>query len=231
MTASGTYDFSLTNGSITIAAFERLKIRAPSLRQEHWATSVREFNLMFAKFSNLQVNLWKVEQIQVNMISGTATYDVPARVVMILDAWISTNPGTPQATDLYITPMSRTEYASLSNKAAPGRPTVYWFDRLIAPVVNMWPVPDSSGPYQLNYYACSQIQDASMAGGQSPDVPYLWLDAVVAELAHRLSRTYAPELEAVRKVDAREAWEIAATQNTENVPLYVAPSLSGYYRR
>lgn len=231
MTSSGTYDYSLSNANAVIAAFERIKIRAPSLRQEHMATARRELNLLFSEWSNKQVNLWKVELQSIPMITGQAAYSVPARTVMILDAYITTNYGTPQATDLYITPISRTEYASLASKTSPGRPTVYWFDRLINPVVNMWPVADSSGPYVLNFYACVQNQDAGMPGGETPDIPYLWYDALVAGMSHRLSRIYAQDLEIIRKADAVEAWNIAAKQNTENVPLYIAPTISSYYRR
>ena len=36
--------------------------------------------------------------------------------------------------------------------------------------------------------------------------------------------------EQIRKAVADEAWHIAATQNVENVPLYIAPAINGYYR-
>ena len=38
------------------------------------------------------------------------------------------------------------------------------------------------------------------AGGKAA-VPYWWLNAYVADLAHRLSRIYAPNLEQLRKAD------------------------------
>ena len=231
MASSGTYNFTLSVGESVLAAYERVKVRAPSIRQEHMITARREVNLLLVEWANKQVNLFKVEQNSIPMVSGTATYAIPAKTVMILDAVITTNPGTAQATDLYVTPISRTEFVSLSNKLTPGRPTVYWFDRLINPVLYPWPVPDSSGPYAFTYWACVQMQDANLAGGETFDLPYLWLDAMVSGLAHRLSRVYAPDLEQLRKADAMEAWQIAAAQNTENVPLYLAPSLSTYYRR
>lgn len=95
----------------------------------------------------------------------------------------------------------------------------------------MWPVPDAGGPYVFNYYAVTQMQDASLQGGQTPDVPYRWLDAMVAGLAHRLARVYKPELEAIRFQDAERAWGLAAAQDTENVPFTINPSLSAYYYR
>jgi len=233
MTSSGTYNFSVSNGEVVLAAFERIKIFAPSLRIEHLQTARRELNFLLGEASNKQVNLWKVDKVSVPLINGQTTYPVDPRTVMILDAWITTGTNSPtSANDIYITPISRTEYASFSNKNTPGRPTCYWFDRLISPTVTLWPVPDQNNNYTLNYYRCIQMQDANLAGGETPDLPYLWLDWFVAGMAHRLARPYStPDIEKLRKADAVEAWTIAATQNTENVPTTIAPGISSYYRR
>jgi hypothetical protein len=230
MTSSGTYTYQLSNGESVLAAFERVRVRAPSLRQGHFVTARRELNMLFVEWANKQVNLWKVEQYTVPLVAGQAVYDVLPRTVMILDAWVTV--GTGQfSQDLTIVPISRTDYANFTNKQTQGRPTAFWFDRLIAPSVTVWPVPDAGGgPYTMSWYACVQMQDANVPGGETPDVPYLWLDALVAGLAHRLARVYAPDLEIVRKADAKEAWETAATQNTENVGLTLALNLGGYYR-
>lgn len=229
MTSSGTYAYSLSNGEAVLAAYERIQIRAPSIRQEHMLTARRETNLLFSQWSNEGVNLWKVELISVTLVDGTASYDVPARVVMILDAYLRQNSGDSDQTDRYVTPISRTDYASYAAKLTEGIPTVYWFDRLLSPTITTYPVINTSG-YLFNYYAAVQIQDAALTSGQTPDIPYLWLDAMVAGLAHRLSRTYAPALEQQRKADAKEAWDIVAEQNIENVPVRITPRLGGYYR-
>lgn len=166
------------------------------------------------------------------MVPGTAVYSIPANTVLILDAYITTNPGSQFGqNNRYVTQLSRTEYASLSNPNTPGPPTQYWFDRLIAPTVTFWPVPDNNGPYTFGYYRVLQMQDANLPGGEIPDIPYLWLDAMVAGLAHRLSRTYAPDLEQLRKADAMEAWNTAAAQNIEVVNLSLAPPIGRYYNR
>mgnify|MGYP001617494848 CR=1 FL=1 len=237
MTSSGTYDYQLSNGEAVLAAYERCRIRVPSIRQEHMLTARRELNLLFVELANKQVNLWKVEQLSIDLIESTATYDVPGRVVMILDAYISLNNGTTEQTDTYVTPISRTDYASYAQKFTPGKPTVYWFDRLIAPTITMYPVPDGNGPYVFNYYACTQMQDAALVGGQTPDLPYRWLDVLVTGLAKRLAKSYAPEgidklaFEKARKDDYDEAWGFASTQDVENVPIVFAPAIGSYYRR
>lgn len=231
MTSSGTYDFAISNGEVVLAAYERLKIFAPSITQKHMATARRELNLLLAEAANKQVNLWKVDLVTTPLVNTISEYPVQPRTVMILDAWITQNTGTPSEVDTYITPVSRTEYASFSSKVTPGRPTCYWFDRLIAPVITLWPVPNQSG-FTLSYYRCTQMQDANLAGGETPDIPYLWLDWFIAGMAHRLSRPYSTlEVERLRKADAVEAWTVAATQNVENVPITIAPAISSYYRR
>lgn len=231
MASSGTYDFSISNGEVVLAAYERLKIFPPSLVQKHMASARREMNLLLAEASNKQVNLWKVDLVTLPLVAAQETYAVDAATIMILDAWITTNAGAADAADMYITPVSRTEYASFSNKATPGRPTCYWFDRLIAPTLTIWPVPPTSD-FTMSYYRVRQMEDSNLRSGQTPDIPYRWFDWYVAGLAHRLARTYSTlEIEAVRKADAKEAWDIAAAQDTENVALTLAPRISGYYRR
>lgn len=232
MTSSGTYNFALSNGSISLAAFERCSVRAPEIRQEHMVTAQRELNLALVKWANLQVNLFKVVQDTINLVSGTATYTLPSQCVLVLDAVCTTNAGSVFGqTNRYLTMFSRTEFASLANPNVPGPPTQFWFDRLPTPTVTFWPVPDSAGPYVFTYWRVDQMQDANLPNGETPDVPYLWIDALVAELAHRLARVYAPQLEAARKMDAQEAWQIAAAQNIEPVNLSISPPLSRYYVR
>ena len=239
MASSGTYDFSISNGEAVLAAYERIRVFPTSVVAKHMATARRELNFLFSEASNKQVNLWKVDLVTVDLVAGQETYDVQPRTVMILDAWITAGQSSAvSANDLYITPVSRTEYASFSNKATAGRPTCYWFDRLISPTITLWPVPDQNDTYTMSYYRCVQMEDANLSGGETPDVPYLWLDWLVAGLAHRLSRVYGPDslqeallLEKARKADADAAWTIAATQNVENVPLTLQPQISGYYRR
>lgn len=231
MASSGTFAFSPSNGELVLAAYERLQIYAPSLRQEHMAAARRELNFLFASWSNKQVNLWEVIRTQATLTAGTATISIDAKNVTILDASIVLNYGQSNETRRYITPISRTQYLSFANQQIPGQPTCYWFDRLISPTVTFWPVPDSNGPYTFDYFSVTQIQDANLTGGETPDVPYRWLDAIVAGMAHRLARIYKPELEDKRKIDAGEAWDIAAAQDTESVPVTISPQIGSFYRR
>jgi hypothetical protein len=230
MPSSGTYNFSLSNGEAVLDAFERIGLRMPQLEQEHFFTARRHLSLLLdVEWSNRQVNLWTVTLNSVPLVQGTATYVLPANVVMILDAYRSTTTGTTQ-TDIFMWPISRDDYATYPNKGTQAPPTTYWFNRQITPQVTLWPVPDAGGPYTLNYYCCTQVQDANVPSGETPNLPTRWLDAMCAGLAHRLARIYKPELEAVRKADYETAWGFASQQDIENVPVRIAPRMEGYWR-
>ncbi len=230
MATTGTYGYAPSAGEVLLNAFSRIGIRGPDLLADHMQTASTEANLLQAQWSNTGPNLWAVDQQSVPLIQGIGTYPVPSNTVMILDAWITTTDYTGSGTDRVIVPVSRTEYASYPNKTQQSPPTCYWFDRLISPTITLWAVPDQTSVYTLNYFRYRQIQDAALGGGAQIEIPYLWLDALAAAMAHRLSRHYAPQLEQLRKADAVEAYQIAATQNTEDVDMYIAPMLAQYSR-
>jgi hypothetical protein len=214
-----------------LAAYERIQIRTPEIRQEHMQSARRECNFMFSDWSNRGVNLWEQLRTQTTLTQGTATYSINAKTIMLLDCSIVLNFGQSNESRRYITPISRSEYMTYANQQTQSTPTVYWFDRLISPTITFWPVPDGNGPYTFDYYSYTQIQDANLASGETPDVPWRWNDAIVAGMSHRLARIYAPPLEVLRKTDAMEAWQVAATQDTENVPIRFVPAAAVYFPR
>lgn len=237
MTTSGTYTFNPSLGEAVLVAFGRCGVRRTALLQEHLQDARFETNLMFSEWANRGVNLWKVDRQEIPLVQGTATYYADssntaleaAKTVMVLDAYITVGTGQSQY-DRVIMPISRTEYAQVPNKNLQSPPTSFWFDRLIEPTITLWPVPNQSNYYTLKFYRVIQIQDANLNNAETVDVPYRWLDALVSGLAARLSAIYAPERMQMLTAKAEQAYQIASTQDVENVPMYVIPGLSGYYR-
>lgn len=229
MVSSGSYSFSLSNADIVTGAFDRIGVRRTSLLTEHLVSGYRQANLALVKLSNLQPNLWTEETQEVALVEGTATYTLEARTIMVLIATNRTGTGTTQ-NDRVLGPLSAIEYQSIPNKSQQGVPSVYWFNRQIIPQITLWYVPDNSSTYTLRLQTVRQVQDANLPGGETPDLPYRWLDWFEAEVALRLARIWKPELEQARKQDAAEALQIAATQDVENVAMAIVPGLSGYYR-
>ena len=224
---SGTYNFAPSAGEIVLNAFGKVQVRPSEITQNHMFTARMALNELLSEFSNLQPNLWEVSLQQIPLVQGSATYTVPAETVMILDLYISY--GSPTV-DRYLYPISRSEYASYAVKTTQGTPSVYWFDRLISPQVTFYLVPDGNGPYIAKYYSVRQTQDADVANGQNVEVPYRFFGAYIAGLAWKLSETYAPALENKLFARYQRALAIAQTQDTENVALYITPSVGGYWR-
>lgn len=226
MATSGTYTFNPALGELTVYAYQLIGVRPTALLQEHMDAARTATNMMLASWSNNGTNLWQVDLVTVPLVAGTATYNVDASTVVMLDAYIEY--GTPPI-DRIIMPISRTEYASYPNKTQQGFPTVFWFDRLLSPTVTVWPTPDGTQT-SLKYYKVDRLQDANMNGTQEVDIPPIWLEAMAFGLAERLALIWAPEKVQIMKPMADEAYQIAANQNVETASQYISPQLSGYWR-
>ena len=230
MTTSGTYAFNPSLGELTLYAYNMAGVRNTMLLQEHMQAAKMATNMMLASWANQGVNLWAVDLITTALVQGQTTYNVDPDTVMILDAYMQTDNGSSQPIDRIILPISRTEYASYPNKEQEGFTTTFWFDRLIAPTITLWPVPDGSSAQFLKYYRVRQIQDSNYISGQTVEIPYLWLEAFADGLAYRLARIWNPQIAAALKGIADQSYDIAARQNVEQAQQYISPQISGYYR-
>ncbi len=227
---SNQFNFAPSGGDFILSAFDRIQVRATEIEQVQMQRAIMELNLALVRFNTLPgQNLWTIDLQSIPLVAGSATYSVPAETRMILSAFIR-YASSPQL-DRYMYPISRDEYAAISTKTQQGFPSQYWFDRLRAPTVTFYLVPDGAFPYDFFYYRARQIQDAAILNGQNLELPYRFFDAITADLAHRLARIFKPEMEQMRKMDRDEAWSIAAADDTEWTPMYITPGLSGYYRR
>lgn len=222
-----TYDFNPTAGEILLTAFGRCQVRPTELTQTHLQLGQMAENLILVEISNMQPNLWEVELKAIPLQAGQARYSLPSEIVMITDLYIRY--GSP-STDRYISPISRTDYASLPNKAQQGFPNQYWFNRRISPEITFYFTPDSNGPYSARYYSVRQTQDVDLANGNTVEVVYKWLGAFTAGVAWELSKIYAPQRTAELFGDYSRSLSIAQTQDVENVPLYLVPGIGGYWR-
>lgn len=229
MASSGLYQFNPAASNLTLVAYSRIGIRRTAITAEHMADAESEANLVQVELTNRQPLLWRSELYTQALTQGTGTYVLPARMVAIQAAYITTT-NNGQSFDRIIWPLSAFEWSALPDKTTQAPPQSYWYDRLINPEMKLWPVPDGNATYTLKLQILSQIQDVVLGNGVTMDMPFRYLDCFVAKLAHRLARIYAPDKEALRKADADEAWNVAAAQDSEDVPLYIQPGLDSYYR-
>lgn len=229
MASSGTHDFNPSAADAMTLAYARIGIRRTAITQEHIADFVMESNFQLTEMANLQPLLWRSETITQALTESTATYTLVGRIVMILICFIrTTNSGVNQ--DRVLGPLSTVEYQSMPNKQTEAPPSSYWFNRQITPTITFWPVPDGNGPYTAYMQCVTQVQDTSLPNGVTLDLPYRFMDAYVSGCAARLARIHAPQQWALAREEAQRTWDIAATQDVENVPFYLVPGLSSYTR-
>lgn len=228
MTTTSTYQFNPAGSNLTLSAFARIGIRRTEITAQHMADADIEANLAQVEISNRIPNLWSKELYTQALTQSTATYTLPSRLVALQTAYLTTTSGGV-STDRLIFAYSAFEYDAIGDKTQEGPPTSYWLNTVVPPQITFWPVPDGNSTYTFKSQMLRQLQDFSLASGATADVPYRWLDVLVAKLAHRLARLYARDLEMQRKMDAEEAWAIAATTDKEQVPGYIMPSVNMYW--
>jgi len=228
MTSSGTYSFNPSLTEIVLDAYDRMQIRGPEVTAPQIVSARRSLNYVLVRMDNLGINLWCVDLQSVALVQGTATYDVDPSTVTILDVYRRI--GSGQSTqDIILSSLSRTDYASIPNKATQSPPTSYWFDRTLSPTITLYPTPDQSNYYTLYYYRMRQIQDANPVNGQTADIPVRFQEMLASALAAHLAMKWKPELAQALQTYADKVWSEAALEDRERAPLYLNPILDGYY--
>lgn len=222
MTTSGTTAFNLSFTEIAEEAFERA---GREMRSGYdLRTARRSLNLMLLDWANRGINLWTIEQGEVPLVAGTASYDLPADTVDLLEHVIRTGTGTTQA-DLTISRISVSTYASIPNKSSSGRPIQLRIDRQADnPTVTVWPVPDASQSYKLVYWRLRRMQDAG-SGVQTQDIPFRFLPVLVAGLAYHLAGKLPEGGQRLQLLKAQydEAWDFASSEDRDKAPVRFVP--------
>jgi len=230
VTTSGTSAFNLDLNDIIEEAFERCGVEVRT-GYEH-RTARRSLNLLTIEWSNRGINLWTIEQGSIPMVQGTIAYDLPVDTIDLLDQVVRTGTGANQ-TDINISRISVSTYATIPNKNAQGRPIQVWVDRqsgatessgVAYPQINVWPTPDQSDFYTFVYWRLRRIQDAG-TGASTQDIPFRMLNCLVAGLAYYLSLKIPEAANRIEmlKMAYEEQWLLASSEDREKASLRLAP--------
>lgn len=225
MTTSGTATFNLDLAEIVEECFERCGSEVRSgydLR-----TARRSLNLLLAEWANRGVNLWTVTTGTLNLVQGTATYDLPADTVDLIEYTIRTGAGNILTqTDLSMTRISVSTYSTIPNKLQQSRPIQIYVNRQAPiPTATVWPVPDQTGVYQLVYWYLRRIQDAGPGGTYTQDVPFRFLPCLISGLSYYLSMKIPGAIERmpVLKTQYDEDFERAAAEDRDRSSIRFVP--------
>jgi hypothetical protein len=127
-TTSGQTGFNLDLTDLVEEAFERA---GGELRTGYdLRTARRSLNIMFADWANRGINLWTIETGTIDFVQGQNTYALPDDTIDLLEHVIRTggNISSTQS-DLTITRISVSTYATIPNKITQARPIQVWIQR------------------------------------------------------------------------------------------------------
>jgi hypothetical protein len=128
MSTSGATTFNLDLNNLIEESFERCGME---LRTGYdMRTARRSLNLLTVEWANRGINLWTIEQGQINLVTGQAIYPVPVNTIDLLDTVIRQNNGIQSnQIDINITRISESTYSTIPNKLTTGRPIQMWYNR------------------------------------------------------------------------------------------------------
>ena len=227
MTTSTTTAFDMEFTEIAEEAFERA---GREMRSGYdLRTARRSMNLLTIEWQNRGINMWTVDSGTIDLVKGQTTpYDLPADTIDLLEHQIRTGSGnTATQSDLTISRISVSTYASIPNKLTQGRPIQLYIERLRdAPKVNVWPIPDSND-YKLYYWRMRRIEDAG-SGVQTADMNFRFFPCLVAGLAYYIAMKLPEMIDRVPLLKAvyDEQFDLAAGEDREKTSARFVPRMS-----
>ena len=219
MTVSGSKDFELDVADYIEEAFERcgLEVRTGY----DLKTAKRSMNLMFADWANRGLNQWTIAQRNFTVTQGDGNQTLGTDVIDILSLVIRRD-----GTDYALNRISRDEYLNIPTKSTVARPTQFFVDRQINPVLQMWPLPDNSTD-TVHYDALVRMDDADNYTNTA-QVPFRFYPALAAGLAYYISMKRAPDRSQMLKAVYEEEINRAMDEDRDRASFRMAPDLRSY---
>ena len=219
MTVSGSKDFELDVADYIEEAFERcgLEVRTGY----DLKTAKRSMNLMFADWANRGLNQWTIAQRNFTVTQGDGNQTLGTDVIDILSLVIRRD-----GTDYALNRISRDEYLNIPTKSTVARPTQFFVDRQINPVLQMWPLPDNSTD-TVYYDALVRMDDADNYTNTA-QVPFRFYPALAAGLAYYISMKRAPDRSQMLKAVYEEELNRAMDEDRDRASFRMAPDLRSY---
>tara|TARA_R100000963_G_C4644545_1_gene108392 strand:+ start:2073 stop:2957 length:885 start_codon:yes stop_codon:yes gene_type:complete len=131
---------------------------------------------------------------------------------------------TRDGTDYGIGRLSRDEYLNIPKKTQSGRPSQFYLDRLITPVLKLWPVPDGNTDI-VKFDRLVRIDDADDYTN-TVSVPFRFYPCFAAGLAYYLSIKRAPDRIQLLKGLYEEELTRAMTEDRDKASFSITPGLS-----
>tara|TARA_R110000803_G_scaffold134907_1_gene201903 strand:+ start:729 stop:1409 length:681 start_codon:yes stop_codon:yes gene_type:complete len=224
MATSGTKTFSLDTAEVIEEAYE---LAGLELRTGYdAATARRSLNIMFADWANRGINLWTLEQVTLDLVSGTSAYTLNSFDVDVLEAVVRVFDSSDSTTfsDISVERISRSEYLNLPDKNTTGRPSQYFVERKETPVLNVYPAPDNTTTYKFISYRIQRIDDVT-ASAQDQEVPSRFIPCMTTGLAYQIALKKNPQKAGLLKAEYEEAFARAADEDRDRASISLTPRI------
>jgi len=122
--------------------------------------------------------------------------------------------------DMPISNVSRYEYLNYPNKRLESRPSIYYLNRQITPILNLWPAP--SNQYNCLQYSYKQmIQDAGAFYTNALEIPSRFYPALIWGLSYQLALKYNPQVAGAFKGEYEQSFNLATISDSESVNISI----------
>jgi len=224
MTTSSSTDFEPDVTEFIEEAFERCGLE---LRTGYdLKTAKRSINIMLAEWANRGLNQWTIEQTTQTVTQGTNQYTLNSNVIDILDCSIRRNTDGANL-DLQMSKISRSEYLNIPTKSTEARPTQFFLDKQVSPVLNIWPTPENSTDV-LVFNKLVRMDDADTATN-TMDMPFRFFPCFAAGLAYYIAIKKAPDRVVMLKQMYEDEFERALSQDEDSSSFRISPYLRHGY--
>lgn len=131
---------------------------------------------------------------------------------------------TRDSTDYAITRLSRDDYLGIPNKAQTGRPSQFFLDRQVTPVLKVWPTPENNTDV-IKFDRLVRMDDADDYTN-TMQIPFRFYPCLAAGLAYYLSIKRAPDRIPLLKAIYDEEFNRAMEEDRDRASLTITPGLS-----
>lgn len=186
MTTSGTTDWELTARDIVKLALEEGAILDPGTDpdDDEFTACYTRLNGMLKSWQMRGVSLSHQATDTVTTVAATASKALDSDVRSISSARLRISATNERP----LWPIDRTQYLSLPNKAAAGKPTMYYFSRQRDSVaLYLWPVSASIETILID---CDRIVETVTNGSETLDIRQELMETVWSSLAVRIAAIF-----------------------------------------
>lgn len=121
--------------------------------------------------------------------------------------------------DFAISDVSKYEYNTYPNKYLQSRPSVYYLDRQITPILNLWPTP--SPQYNCLFYSYKKMMQDVGLYTQTIEIPSRFYPALVWGLSWQLALKFKPDIADMMEAKYEQSFNTATSEDSESINISI----------